>query len=81
MAANAELARYFDKAFRLYLKAAEQFLHLSRQSTDDRTRTLCKAEAAKALERAEKIKAVKQDVRPVPKDEFSDSTPSRLCLC
>ena len=39
------------------------------------------AEAAKALERAEKIKAVKQDVRPVPKDEFSDSTPSRLCLC
>ena len=75
--ANAELARDFDKAFRLYLKAAEQFLHLNRQTTDERLRAQCKAEAAKALERAEKIKAVKQDVRPVAKDEFSDSEPYR----
>ena len=72
-AANAELSRDFDKAFKLYLKSAELYLHLSRQSTEDRLRALCKAEAAKALERAEKIKSVRQDIRPVAKDEFSDS--------
>ncbi|KAH9935228.1 uncharacterized protein BXZ73DRAFT_89556 [Epithele typhae] len=63
-AAGAELARDFDKAFRLYVH---------RRSVDDRARAQHKAEAAKALERAEKIKAVKQDVRPVSKDEFSES--------
>ncbi|KAM5543052.1 hypothetical protein V8D89_003436 [Ganoderma adspersum] len=71
-AANAELAKDFDKAFRLYIQAAEQFLQLSRQVDNDRLQARCKGEAAKALERAEKIKAVRQDIKPVIKDEFSE---------
>ncbi|KAI0326343.1 cysteine proteinase [Cubamyces sp. BRFM 1775] len=63
-AANAELAKEYDRAFRHYVKAAEHFLLLSRQATDDRPRTLYRNQAAKALERAEKIKAIKQDIRP-----------------
>ncbi|PIL33578.1 hypothetical protein GSI_04201 [Ganoderma sinense ZZ0214-1] len=71
-AANAELARDFDKAFRLYIHTAEQYLQLSRQVDNQKLRTQYKGEAAKALERAEKIKAVKQDIKPVVKDEFSE---------
>ncbi|KAI1791151.1 hypothetical protein LXA43DRAFT_1082820 [Ganoderma leucocontextum] len=71
-AANAELTRDFDKAFRLYIQAAEKYLQLSRQIDSERLRTLYKGEAAKALERAEKIKAVRQEITPVVKDEFSE---------
>ncbi|KAH9889397.1 hypothetical protein C8Q73DRAFT_653542, partial [Cubamyces lactineus] len=70
-AANAELAKDYDRAFRHYVKSAEHFLLLSRQATDDRLRTLYRTQAAKALERAEKIKAIKQDVRPAVKNPFS----------
>ncbi|KAI9062454.1 cysteine proteinase [Trametes sanguinea] len=72
-AANAELAKEYDRAFGQYVKAAEQFLFLSRKTTDDRVRTLYRSQAAKALERAEKIRAVKQAIRPVTKDPFSES--------
>ncbi|KAI0690918.1 hypothetical protein C8T65DRAFT_87074 [Cerioporus squamosus] len=69
--AIAELAKDFNKAFRMYVKATEQYLHLSNRTTDARLRTTYKAEAAKSLERAEKIKAVRQDVTPVVKDDLS----------
>ncbi|OSC96512.1 cysteine proteinase [Trametes coccinea BRFM310] len=72
-AANAELAKDFDRAFGQYVKAAEHFLFLSRKTTEDRLRTSYRSQAAKALERAEKIRAVKQAIRPVSKDPFSDS--------
>jgi hypothetical protein len=56
-AAKAEFAKEYDQAFRLYIKAAESFLHLSRSSTQsDKTKQQCKANASKALERAERIK-------------------------
>lgn len=54
------------------MKAAEEFLHLSRARPDAASRARCKAEVAKALERAEKIKARKTDVAPVAKDHFSE---------
>ncbi|KAF9029355.1 cysteine proteinase [Hymenopellis radicata] len=58
-AAKSELAKKYDTAFRLYIKSAEIFLHLSR-STDqsDRDKSKWKGRAAQALERAEKIKSV-----------------------
>ncbi|KAI0753163.1 hypothetical protein C8Q80DRAFT_1097736, partial [Daedaleopsis nitida] len=71
-AASAELSKEYDKAFRLYINAAEQFLHLSRQTTNEKLRLVYKGEAAKAVERAEKIKAVKQDIQPIAKDAFSE---------
>ncbi|KAI0774825.1 hypothetical protein BD413DRAFT_603407 [Trametes elegans] len=70
--ANAELGKDYDRAFRLYVKAAEQYLLLGRQTTDDRARTLYRSQAAKSLQRAEKIKAARRDVRPVVKDEYSE---------
>ncbi|PCH36605.1 cysteine proteinase [Wolfiporia cocos MD-104 SS10] len=71
-AAKAELHNDLDRAFRLYVKAAEDFLHKSQSCDDARLRTVCKEQAGKALERAEKIKAVKPDVTPVAKNYFSD---------
>ncbi|RPD57684.1 cysteine proteinase, partial [Lentinus tigrinus ALCF2SS1-6] len=69
--ATAELAKDFDKAFRMYVKATEQYLYLSNRTTDVRLRTLYKTEAGKSLERAERIKAFRRDVAPVLKDELS----------
>ncbi|TFK84241.1 cysteine proteinase [Polyporus arcularius HHB13444] len=69
--AVAELAKDFNKAFRMYVKATEQYLLLSNGTADVKLRSLYKAEATKSLERAEKIKAVKQDLTPVVKDELS----------
>ncbi|KNZ75773.1 Calpain-like protease palB/RIM13, partial [Termitomyces sp. J132] len=58
-AAKAELSRDYDVAFRLYVKSAELYLHLSRTWNDNFSVQAgkWKASAAKALERAEKIKA------------------------
>jgi calpain-7 len=56
-AAKAEFAKDYDQAFRLYVKAAEAFLHLSRSaSATDKKKLQWKTSAAKALERAEIIK-------------------------
>ena len=65
------MAKDFDKAFRMYVKATEQYLHISNRTADVRLRATYKAEAAKALERAEKIKALRRDVAPVLNDELS----------
>ncbi|KAF8962724.1 hypothetical protein BDZ97DRAFT_1702205 [Flammula alnicola] len=56
-ASKAEFAKDYDQAFRLYIKAAESYLHLSRSSiATDKCKQQWKTSAAKALERAEKIK-------------------------
>lgn len=57
-AAKAEFAKEYDQAFRLYIKAAESFLHLSRSggTQSDKIKQQLKANASKALERAERIK-------------------------
>ncbi|KIK82656.1 hypothetical protein PAXRUDRAFT_153569 [Paxillus rubicundulus Ve08.2h10] len=56
-ATKSELASDFTAAFRLYLAAASAFLHLSRSATTTPAfQVRCKANAGKALERAEKIK-------------------------
>lgn len=56
-------------------------MHLSRQAVDDRVRAIYKGEAAKSLERAEKIKSVRQDLKPVAKDEFSQGAASTYAKC
>ncbi|KIM82477.1 hypothetical protein PILCRDRAFT_463625 [Piloderma croceum F 1598] len=75
-ASRAELARDYDEAFRLYIKAAEGFLHLSRGNVDDTRKAQWKKEAGKALERAERIKSVKgrDGLRGVEVDIWSDGT-------
>ncbi|KAJ6497495.1 hypothetical protein C8R45DRAFT_1093864 [Mycena sanguinolenta] len=56
-AVQSEFSQDYDSAFRLYIKAAESFLHLSRSIGHDREKIKWKSSAGKALERAEKIKA------------------------
>lgn len=72
-ATHAELAQDYDDAFRLYIKAAEGFLHLSR-SADDSAKSRWKKEAGRALERAERIKGVRSqsELRTVEVDYWSD---------
>lgn len=56
-ASKAEFARDYDQAFRLYLQAADFFLHLVRSGVaSEKSKQQWKGTAAKALERAEKIK-------------------------
>jgi calpain-7 len=61
----------WDQACTLYVKSAASYLHLSRTTTDEKLRTRCKANASRALERAEKIKMKKRDLTPVVVDPFS----------
>ncbi|KIM64021.1 hypothetical protein SCLCIDRAFT_116338, partial [Scleroderma citrinum Foug A] len=77
-AARAEHSSDFSTAFRLYLSAADAFLHLSRsESLNLAFQTRCKASAAKALERAEKIKRASErpgacfEVDAIPIDWFT----------
>ena len=77
-AAKAEFAKEYNQAFRLYIKAAESFLYLSRSSTQsDKTKQQWKANASKALERAERIKMFveKSTARPASNHQ---SPPLRL---
>ncbi|KAJ7125274.1 hypothetical protein C8R44DRAFT_875091 [Mycena epipterygia] len=71
-AVKAEFSKDFDSAFRLYIKAAESFLHLSRSVDHEREKAKWKTSAGKALERAEKIKAF------VEKSKAPLSDPPRL---
>ncbi|KAJ6491676.1 hypothetical protein C8R47DRAFT_976286 [Mycena vitilis] len=70
-AVKTEFSKDYDTAFRLYIKAAESFLHLSRSVDRDSEKAKWKTSAGKALERAEKIKAF------VDKSKAPSSDPSR----
>lgn len=70
-ATRAELARDLDTAFRLYIEAGGAFLNVSRTVANARTKEQARQDAARALERAERIKAVKRDVAPVWRDPFA----------
>jgi calpain-7 len=73
-ATRAELAKDLDTAFRLYVEAGNAFLNVDRTVTHARTQEQARQEAvvaARALERAKLIKAVKPDVTPVLRDPFA----------
>jgi calpain-7 len=69
-ATGAEQRQDWDQAFQLYIKAAESFLSLYRSTPHKTLRSEYKICAGKALERAEKIKAVKRDLTPVVVNPF-----------
>ncbi|TDL23115.1 cysteine proteinase [Rickenella mellea] len=70
-AARAELDKSYDKAFQLYIQAAQAYLQRARTVADERDRGKCKTAAGKCLERAERIKAVKKDLAPVIRNPFA----------
>ncbi|KZV85837.1 cysteine proteinase [Exidia glandulosa HHB12029] len=75
-AAAKELEKNLDGAFQLYLDAARAFLHIA--NTQPAHKQVAKAEASKAVERAEKIKHAKADVKPVAKDAFADDEQAHI---
>lgn len=71
-ATKAELAKDLDTAFRLYIEAGTAFLSLSRATPANRwAQEEARQGAARAVERAERIKAVKADLAPVWRDPFA----------
>ena len=71
-ATKAELAKDLDTAFRLYIEAGDAFLNLTRASAALRhVQEEARQCAARAVERAERIKAVKADLAPVWRDLFA----------
>lgn len=70
----AEHERDFDAAFRLYLSAAQAYLHRAKSLPAQREtdRSKCKSSAGSCLERAERIKATRRDtLKPLVRDPFS----------
>ncbi|KAG2063826.1 hypothetical protein BDR04DRAFT_1235377 [Suillus decipiens] len=65
-ASKFELENDWDNAFKLYVQAADAFLQISRTTTDPKYRN----NAAKAVDRAQKIKRHKQ-LKPLSIDHFS----------
>ncbi|KAI5121454.1 hypothetical protein M0805_009562 [Coniferiporia weirii] len=73
-AASAEIAGDFDRAFGLYLTAAQAYLHHARAlpAYSARERGRCEAGAKKCIGRAERIKDARKDaLRPPARDPFS----------
>ncbi|KAH9963021.1 hypothetical protein BJV74DRAFT_786999, partial [Russula compacta] len=70
-ATTAELAKDLDTAYRLYIEAGSAFLNLSRTAANPRSQEQARQDADRALERAERIKAVKRDLAPVWRDPFA----------
>ncbi|KAK7691878.1 hypothetical protein QCA50_005282 [Cerrena zonata] len=71
-AARAELNRELDRAFRLYIEVAQDFMHLGGTTTNASIRAACKTNAGKSLGRAELIKQKRPNVTPVVIDRFSE---------
>lgn len=71
-ATRAELAKDLDTAFRLYIEAGTAFLSLRRATpANPWAQEEARQGAARAVERAERIKAVKADLAPVWRDPFA----------
>lgn len=66
------MARDWDLAFKLYVNAAADFLHLVRTAGDKKVKAHAKSRAGVALQRAEKIKSVHPDLTPVVRNAFSE---------
>jgi calpain-7 len=71
-ATRAELTKDLDTAFRLYLDAGTAFINLSHApGIHPHAYEEARQCAARAVERAERIKAVKADLTPVWRDPFA----------
>lgn len=87
-AARLELSRSYSSAFAAYVRAGELYLWLVRNinnrnprglgssTTEAELRDRLRKAAAKVLERAERIKQVKSDVRPVERHTLSEGAHS-----
>ncbi|KAF5383408.1 hypothetical protein D9757_006162 [Collybiopsis confluens] len=73
-ATKSELAKDYDSAFRLYVKAAESFLHLIKSvPATEQDRLQWNSHASRALERAERIKLMTDKTRTSQKPPLNPS--------
>ncbi|KAF9073543.1 hypothetical protein BDP27DRAFT_1390928 [Rhodocollybia butyracea] len=80
-ATKSELARDYDSAFRLYIKAAESFLHLSRSASEtEKDKLNWEKNASKALERAERIKQTREKSKQTQNSGTSSQSDSAAKL-
>lgn len=71
-AAKAELTGDYDTAFKLNIDAAQTYLYLTRNTTNEGTKAQLRAVSTKVLERAERIKQAKKDhIRPVEQSRLA----------
>ncbi|KAI9511452.1 hypothetical protein F5148DRAFT_975182, partial [Russula earlei] len=77
-AVKAELAKDLDTAFRLYVEAGSAYLKHSRAVAYVRAQEQARKDAARALGRAERIKAIKPDLAPVWRDPFASEEQQRV---
>lgn len=71
-ATQKQLASDFDAAFQDFIAAAQGYLHLSRTASTAASRSQHKESAARCLDRAEKLKALKDAKRAVHIDRFAN---------
>ena len=79
----AEINGDYNEAFRLYITAAQSYLRLVRGEVGvvgEAARKSLTKEASRCLERAERIKAAKKDLVPLPRDPFSEGKRLRIVL-
>jgi hypothetical protein len=77
-AAKAELAGNYDTAFKFNIDAAQTYLYLTRNTTNEGTKAQLRAVSAKVLERAERIKQAKH-IKPAEQSKLGAGE-SRSCL-
>ena len=69
-----EAAGRLDAAFTAYVEAARAFLHVVRSAQDAPTRQAARIGSTRALERAQKIRAVRGDLQAPSADVESSGT-------
>lgn len=79
-ATSTELAQDYNAAFKLYVTAAQGFLHQASSTAIGNHAELsrCKSRAGACLSRAELIKATHKDsLKPVTRNPFTNGTSNR----
>lgn len=79
-AARAELDKNYDLAMSLYVQSGQTFLDLSKRATGEQMRSECRKGAVKSAERAERIRDVKKDLKPIVTNPFQECTLQQVVL-
>jgi calpain-7 len=76
-----EHAGDLESAFALYTEAAKSHIYLARVAPSSSAREKASAVSDKLLGRAERIKAVRRELRPAPRNVLDQGKLERLQLC
>lgn len=80
-AANAEFKGNYDVAISHYLQAGQMFLNLMKRADEEHAKGVCRKGVEKCMKRAEEIRAVKKDLKPVVVNPFDEGMCRFLSAC